>query len=238
MLGRLEGKGISPSAEADRAALIRRVSLDLIGLPPSPKEVVDFTADRRPDAYERLVDRLLDSPHYGEKWARHWLDLARYADSDGYEKDTARPFAWRWRSWVIDALNRDMPFDQFTIEQLAGDLLPGASLGQRIATAFHRNTMTNTEGGTDDEEFRTAAVIDRVNTTWQAWMGTTFGCVQCHSTGSPSLLRRRGPNLTAIGARTNERWLLAWLSEPSAFRPDATMPVMLDEAARRFGDRA
>jgi hypothetical protein len=154
--------------------------LDLLGLPPSPQEVDDFLRDDRPDAYEYLVDRLLASPHYGERWARHWLDLARYADSDGFEKDNGRPFAWRYRNWVIEALNRDLPFDEFTIQQLAGDLLPGATTEQKIATGFHRNTLTNTEGGVDKEQFRVEAVVDRVNTTAKVWLGVTLGCCQCH----------------------------------------------------------
>lgn len=146
VLSKLESEGIAPSPEADRPTLIRRLSLDLIGLPPSPKEVEEFIGDRRPDAYERVVDRLLASPHYGEKWARHWLDLARYADSDGYEKDLPRPWAWRYRQWVIEALNGDMPYDEFTVEQIAGDLLPGAAAEQKAATGFHRNALTNREG--------------------------------------------------------------------------------------------
>jgi hypothetical protein len=180
VLARLEKEQIEPSPEADRVTLIRRLSFDLLGLPPSPREVDDFLHDKRPDAYERLADRLLASPHYGERWARHWLDLARYADSDGYEKDNGRPFAWRYRSWVIDALNRDLPFDEFTSEQLAGDLLPNATLDQKIATGFHRNTLTNTEGGVDKEQFRVEAVLDRVNTTAKVWLGITFNCCQCH----------------------------------------------------------
>src|SRR5262249_39751067 len=139
VLARLEKEKITPSPEADRVTLIRRLSLDLLGLPPSPEEVDAFVKDSGPDAYERLVDRLLASPHYGGRWGRHWLDLARYADSDGFEKDTGRPFAWRYRDWVIDALNRDLPYDQFTVEQLAGDLLPGATTEQKVATGFHRN---------------------------------------------------------------------------------------------------
>src|SRR5581483_12464817 len=149
ILARLEAEKIVASPEADKATLIRRVTLDLTGVPPTPTEVDDFLNDTRPDAYERVVDRLLASPHYGERWGRHWLDLARYADSDGYEKDSARPYAWRYRDWVLNALNRHMPFDQFTIEQLAGDLLPDATLEQKIATGFHRNTLTNKEGGVD-----------------------------------------------------------------------------------------
>ncbi len=176
----LEREGIEATRPADRATLIRRLSLDLIGLPPTIDEIDAFENDRSPDAYERLIDRLLASPRFGERWARRWLDLARYADTQGYEKDNRRTI-WRYRDWVIDAFNRDLAYDRFTIEQLAGDLLPDAGNNQLLATAFHRNTMTNTEGGTDDEEFRVAAVMDRVNTTWQVWMGTTFGCVQCHS---------------------------------------------------------
>jgi hypothetical protein len=180
VLARLEAEKVVPSPEAERVTLIRRLCLDLLGLPPTPAEVDAFLADEQPDAYERLVDRLLASPHYGERWGRHWLDLARYADSDGYEKDNARPHAWRYRHWVIDALNRDLPFDRFTIEQLAGDLLPDATLDQKIATGFHRNTLTNTEGGVDKEQFRVEAVVDRVNTTAKVFLGITLGCAQCH----------------------------------------------------------
>ena len=180
VLARLEKEGIAPSPEADRTTLLRRVSLDLTGLPPTLEEIEVFLRDTGPDAYERAVDRLLDSPHYGERWARHWLDLARYADSDGYEKDLGRPWAWRWRNWVIDALNRDMPFDRFVIEQLAGDLLPNATTEQKVATGFHRNTLTNREGGVDQEQFRVEAVVDRVNTTFAVFFGTTMNCCQCH----------------------------------------------------------
>jgi hypothetical protein len=180
VLARLEKEGLSPSPEADRYTLIRRVSLDLIGLPPSPKEVDDFVNDTRPDAYERLVDRLLANEGYGERWARMWLDLARYADSKGYGSDPLRTI-WRYRDWVIDAFNRNVPYDQFTIEQIAGDLLPNPTHEQLLATAFHRNTMANDEGGTDDEEFRVAAVKDRVDSTMQIWMGITFGCAKCHT---------------------------------------------------------
>jgi hypothetical protein len=147
---------------------------------PTPQEISAFLADRTPQAYEHLVDRLLDSKHYGEKWARPWLDLARYADSDGYEKDKMRPHAWRYRQWVIDALNRNLPFDQFTIEQLAGDLLPNATLDQRIAAGFNRNTLTNREGGIDLEEFRTEQVLDRTTTLGTVWLGLTVGCARCH----------------------------------------------------------
>jgi mono/diheme cytochrome c family protein len=179
VLARLEKEGIRPSPQADRATLIRRASLDLLGLPPSPREVEDFLADTRPDAYERLVDRLLASPHYGERWGRHWLDLARYADSNGYSIDAPRSM-WPYRDWVIGALNRDMPFDQFTVEQLAGDLLPGATQQQKVATGFHRNTPINEEGGIDREQFRVESIIDRVNTTGAVFLGLTVGCCQCH----------------------------------------------------------
>ncbi len=177
ILSRLDEEGLSPSPEAECPVLVRRVTLDLVGLPPKPEDVRQICVDG--GSYETYVDSLLASPTYGERWAAMWLDLARYADSKGYEKDIGRTI-WRYRDWVIQAFNDDLPFDQFTIEQLAGDLLPNATESQRIATAFNRNTMTNTEGGTDDEEFRVAAVIDRVNTTWEVWQGTSFACVQCH----------------------------------------------------------
>ncbi|MCA8974268.1 MAG: DUF1553 domain-containing protein [Planctomycetes bacterium] len=173
-------QGLAVNGPADRATWLRRVSFDLVGLPPTPEEVDAFVADPAADRKACVVDRLLASPRYGERWAAWWLDLARYADSQGYEKDALRGSMWRYRNWVIEALQSDMPFDRFTIEQLAGDLLPAASTEQQLATAFHRQTMTNTEGGTDDEEFRTAAVIDRVDTTMSVWMAATAGCAQCH----------------------------------------------------------
>ncbi len=177
---RLIQEGLSQSPPADKMTLIRRVSLDLIGLPPTIAEVDVFLNDESPDAYEKLVDRLLAKPAFGEHWARMWLDLARYADSAGYADDPHRTI-WKYRDWVIDALNKDMPFDRFTIEQLAGDLLPNPTTDQLVATAFHRNTMTNNEGGTSDEEFRNVAVVDRVNTTLTVWMGTSIACCQCHN---------------------------------------------------------
>lgn len=180
VLARLEAEKLAPSTQADRYRLIRRVSFDLTGQPPTPEEADAFVADSSNDAFEKVVDRLLASEAYGEHWARKWLDLARYADTKGYEKDRHRDI-WKFRDWVISALNQDMPFDQFTIEQLAGDLLSGATDEQILATAFHRNTMTNDEGGTDNEEFRIAAVKDRVDTTLQVWMGLTMGCAKCHS---------------------------------------------------------
>jgi mono/diheme cytochrome c family protein len=180
ILARLEKEGLQPSHESSREALIRRVSLDLIGLPPTAAEIDAFLADPAPDAYERVVDRLLASPHYGERWARPWLDLARYADSNGYEKDALRTM-WKYRDWVIKALNDDMPFDRFTIEQLAGDMLPNATTDQLIASGFHRNTLLNQEGGIDVEEARWETLVDRVNTTSTVWLGSTIACAQCHN---------------------------------------------------------
>ncbi len=177
---RLTREGLKPSPEANRTTLIRRLSLDLIGLPPTIAEVDAFLSDDRPNAYERLVDRLLASPHYGERWARRWLDGARYADTNGYEKDRERSI-WPYRDWVIQALNDDMPFDRFTIEQIAGDLLPGSTPSQKVATGFHRNTMINEEGGIDVEEFRFASLVDRVATTGAVWLGLTVQCAQCHT---------------------------------------------------------
>src|SRR5437763_2485626 len=181
ILARLDSENIKPSPEASKATLIRRVSLDLTGLPPTPAEVTAFLQDTRPDAYERMVDRALASAHFGEKWARYWLDLARYADSDGYEKDRSRPWAWRYRQWVIEAFNRDLPFDQFTEQQLAGDLLPNPTIENLIATGFNRNTLTNREGGTDPEQFRDEQVLDRAATLGTVWLGLTVGCAQCHN---------------------------------------------------------
>ncbi len=180
VLRQLLKKGWTPSQQADKQTLLRRVSLDLTGLPPSIEMQQAFLKDNGWDAYERAVDELLASPAYGEHWARKWLDLARYADSAGYADDPQRTI-WGYRDWVIRALNENMPFDQFTIEQLAADLLPNATDDQLIATAFHRNTLTNNEGGTNDEEFRNVAVVDRVNTTMSVWMGVTMACAQCHT---------------------------------------------------------
>jgi hypothetical protein len=180
ILARLEREGLTPSPEADRYTLIRRVSLDLTGLPPTWREVQQFVLDKDPKAYERLIDRLLEKSAYGEHWAYSWLDLARYADSAGYADDPLRTI-WLYRDYVIKSLNANKPFDQFTIEQIAGDLLPNPTEEQLIATAFHRNTLTNNEGGTVDEEFRNVAVVDRVSTTMAVWMGTTMACAQCHN---------------------------------------------------------
>ena len=176
----LKKQGLKPSAEADKATLLRRLSLDITGLPAAPSVAARFLHSNDALAYEQLVDSLLAAPQFGEKWAALWMDLARYADTKGYERDASRNI-WKYRDWLIRSFNADKPYDVFLTEQIAGDLLPDATDEQLIATAFHRNTMTNDEGGTDNEEFRTAAVIDRVNTTWEGILGTTFACVQCHS---------------------------------------------------------
>ena len=202
---RLAKERLQPSPEASRPTLIRRLSLDLLGLPPKPEEVRAFVSDTSPNAYEKLVDRLLASPHFGERWGRHWLDLARYADSDGYEKDKPRPFAYTYRDWVIQAINSDLPFDQFSIRQLAGDLLPNATHAQKVATGFHRQTLTNTEGGTDQEEFRCKAVVDRVSTTATVWLGTTMGCAECHSHKYDPFTQREFYSLFAFFNNANEK---------------------------------
>ena len=204
ILDRLLNEGMTPLPEADRYALARRVSLDLTGLPPTVEEVDAFVNDDQPQAYERLVDRLLAKTTYGEHWARLWLDLARYADSAGYADDPPRTI-WAYRDWVIDALNQNMPFDQFTIEQIAGDLLPNPTNSQLVATAFHRNTMTNNEGGTDDEEFRNVAIVDRVNTTMAVWMGTTIACCQCHDHKYDPITQREFFGLFAIFNNTQDK---------------------------------
>lgn len=181
ILRKLEQEKITPAPEANRNTLIRRAYLDLIGLPPSVEEWKRWTIDANPNWYEKMVDHLLASPHYGERWGRHWMDLARYADSDGFEKDSKRPHAWRWRTWVINALNQDLPFDQFSVEQLAGDLLPNPKTSQLVATGFHRNTLINREGGTDPEEDRVKRTVDRTNTLGSVWLGITVECAQCHT---------------------------------------------------------
>ncbi|MBT3567976.1 MAG: DUF1549 domain-containing protein, partial [Opitutae bacterium] len=180
VLENLTKHDLKPSAQADGYSLVRRLYLDLVGLPPTTEQADAFVSDKRPDAYERLVDELLASPRYGEKWGREWLDLARYADTNGYEKDRPRNI-WPYRDWVIRALNSDMPYDQFSIEQLAGDMLPNATDEQKTATGFHRNTQLNEEGGIDPLEFRFYAAVDRVATTGTVWMGLTTGCAQCHT---------------------------------------------------------
>ncbi|MFI4849803.1 MAG: PSD1 and planctomycete cytochrome C domain-containing protein [Gimesia chilikensis] len=177
---RLQAAGVQPAPPADRRTLIRRLYLDLVGLLPPPDEVEAFVAETDPQSYEKLVDKLLASPHFGERWGRYWLDMARYADSSGYLGDGMRPHVWVYREWVIDAINQDLPFDQFSIEQLAGDLFEKPTVSQKVATGFHRNTLKNTEAGVDLELYRTKEIVDRVNTTGMVWLGLTFGCAECH----------------------------------------------------------
>jgi mono/diheme cytochrome c family protein len=217
VLARLEQDGLAPSPEADRVTLLRRAHLDLTGMPPTPGQVDDFLADARPDAYERVVEDLLASPHYGERWARHWLDLARYADSNGYSIDAPRSI-WPWRDWVIRAFNEDKSFNEFVIEQLAGDLLPAATLEQRVATGFHRNTQINEEGGIDPEQFRIESVIDRVNTTGTALLGLTVGCAQCHDHKFDPISQREYFQLYAFFNQQDEPSLEAGSPEQFAAR--------------------
>ena len=180
VLERLEREGMQPSPEASKITLLRRVSFDLTGLPPTLDEVDSFVKDSSPDAYEKVVDRLLRSPRYGEKMAIRWLDAARYADTNGYQTDAERHM-WRWRDWVIDAFNRNMPFDRFTVEQIAGDLLPNATLDQKIATGFNRNHRGNSEGGIVPEEYLVEYAVDRVETMSTVFLGLTVGCARCHN---------------------------------------------------------
>jgi hypothetical protein len=222
VLARLEKEGLKPSPDADRYTLARRVCLDLTGLPPTIEAVDRFVNDKSPDAYEKYVDEVLRSPAYGEHWAHDWLDLARYADSNGYATDNPRSI-WMYRDWVIDALNKNMPFDQFTLQQLAGDMLPSPTQDQLIATAFHRNTLTNDEGGTDDEEFRVVAVVDRVNTTMQVWMGITMGCAQCHDHKYDPLSQEEYFRLFAIFNQTED-------SDKSDNRPTLATPTPVQKA--------
>ncbi len=199
ILAKLKNQGVRPAPEADRRTLIRRLCLDLLGLPPDPSRVRIFLEDDQPDAYVRLVDRLLASPHFGERWGRHWLDLARYADSDGYEDDRHRPNAWRYRDWVIDAINRDLLFNRFTIEQLAGDLLPAASEQQRIGTGFLRNSLLNEAANdADNEEFRVKAAKDRASTMGTVWLGLTIACCECHDHKYDPLTQREYYGLYAF----------------------------------------
>ncbi|WP_437222365.1 DUF1553 domain-containing protein [Planctomicrobium sp. SH661] len=243
VLSQLETDSLSPSPEADRYTLMKRLSYDLIGLPPTPEEVDQFVFDSAPDAYDKVVDRLLNSPHFGERWGRHWLDKARYADSDGYEIDSPRPDAYQFRDWVIAAINNDLPFDQFTVEQLAGDLLPCATPAQRIATAFHRQTLTNSEGGVDQEEYRVLAVIDRTNTTAAVWLGLTAGCAQCHSYKYDQITQAEYYQLFAffnnadeinlersLGAEAEKRYELQLIQHEEAL---ATLKTQLEELQQR-----
>ncbi|MEX0715029.1 MAG: PSD1 and planctomycete cytochrome C domain-containing protein [Planctomycetaceae bacterium] len=225
VLARLEAERIAPSPAADRHTLIKRLHYDLLGLPPTPAEVDAFVNDPAPDAYETLVDRLLASPHFGERWGRHWLDKARYADSDGYEKDNPRPTAWRYRDWVIEAINDDMPFDRFTVEQLAGDLLPDARAQEKLATAFHRQTLTNTEGGVDQEEFRHEALFDRVSTTSTVWLGLTVACAQCHTHKYDAITQTEYYQFFAFFNNADETTMRVPITEEAAARYDRELPI-------------
>jgi hypothetical protein len=237
-LARLEGEGLNPSPEADRYALARRLAIDLTGLPPTLEEADHFVQDPAPDAYDRYVDRLLASPRFGERWAHVWLDLARYADSKGYADDGLRTI-WKYRDWVVNSMNSNMPFDRFTIEQLAGDMLPNPTQDQLLATAFNRNTLTNDEGGTDKEEFRVAAVVDRVNTTMQVWMGITIGCAQCHNHKFDPISQEEYYRLFAIfnqteDANNGDDAPLLTLISPEDAEKKATLEAELTELKKQL----
>ena len=232
VFARLEAAALEPSPEADRPTLIRRLSLDLLGLPPTVAEVDAFVADTRDDAYERLVDRLLSSPHYGERWARNWLDIARYADSNGYTIDGGRSI-WKYRDWVIAAFNRDLPFDEFTIEQLAGDMLANPTQDQMIATGFHRNTLVNEEGGTDPEQFRVEAVVDRVSTTGSAFLGLTVGCARCHDHKYDPISQREFYQLFAVFNGADEPTLQVPTDQQSKELP--ALEAEIAQAEMRLG---
>lgn len=236
---RLKPSGLAPSPAADPVTLIRRVSLDLTGLPPSINEVDEFLTEfaQNPDAaYAQLVDRLLESPHYGERWGRWWLDQARYADSNGYSVDAPRSI-WKYRDWVVNALNDDMPFDQFTVEQLAGDLLPDATTSQKVATGFHRNTQINQEGGIDPEQYRIDSVFDRVATTGTVWLGLSIGCAQCHDHKFDPILHREYYQFFAFFNNQDEPNL-------TVYPPELDVPALtaerkhLEASLRTFVDNA
>ena len=203
VLQRLHKEGLTPSETAAKATLIRRVYLDMLGIPPTIDEISEFQHNDSPAAYEQMVDRVLSSPRYGERWGRHWLDLARYADSNGFTIDGPREI-WKYRDWVINAFNADLPFDQFTHEQMAGDLIPNRTTNQLIATGFHRNTLINQEGGTSDEQFRVESVVDRVNTTGAVYLGLTVGCAQCHQHKYDPISQRDFYQLYAIFNNTSD----------------------------------
>ena len=222
VVARLQALNLAPAPAASRFTLIRRLSLDLLGLLPTPADADAFAADHAPDAYERLLDRRLANPHFGERWGRHWLDQARYADSDGYEVDKPRPDAYRWRDWVIAAINADLPLDQFTVGQFAGDLVTGATPEQHLATAYHRQTLTNNEGGVDQEEYRFKAVLDRANNTAAVWLGLTLGCANCHDHPYDPFTQRELYSLAAIFNNADETELEL---------PD---PAQLDSKPKKF----
>ncbi|MCA8995241.1 MAG: DUF1549 domain-containing protein, partial [Planctomycetaceae bacterium] len=225
VLSRLKESSLKPSPEAPRQVLIRRLYLDLLGVLPSPEEAEEFCTSESPTAYEELVDRLLASPYYGERWGRHWLDAARYADSNGFTIDGPRDM-WKYRDWVISSMNEDMPFDQFTVEQLAGDMLENPTVDQRVATGFHRNTLANEEGGTDDEQFRNEALVDRVNTTGTVWLGLTIGCSQCHDHKYDPISQRDYYRLFAIFNNTADN------NDARGQAPKISLPTA-EQAARQ-----
>ncbi|MEX2304324.1 MAG: PSD1 and planctomycete cytochrome C domain-containing protein [Bryobacterales bacterium] len=231
VLARLEEKGLSFSPAASHEALIRRVSLDLTGLPPSPEDVRRFVEDPRADAYQRLVESLLGSPHYGERWARPWLDYARYADTNGYEKDRRRSI-WKYRDWVIGALNADMPFDQFSTEQIAGDMLPDATTEQKTATGFHRNTMLTEEGGVDKDEARFEVLVDRVNTTAMVWLGSTLACAQCHNHKYDPFMQRDYYRMMAFFNHGEKRLFIEGNDTQRWLEPELDLAT-LEQAAKR-----
>jgi hypothetical protein len=235
VLARLEREGLAPSPEAPRATLLRRVCLDLTGLPPTPAEVDTFLADPAPDAYEKAVDRLLASPRYGERMALDWLDAARYADTNGYQNDFARTM-WPWRDWVIDAFNSGMPFDRFTVEQIAGDLLPGAALRQKIATGFNRNNRTVTEAGSIDEEWHVENVVDRVETTSTVFLGLTLGCARCHEHKFDPIAHREFYEFFAFFNSINEKGV--YTEQRGNVPPLVAVPSPADVARRNQLDAA
>jgi len=234
ILARLEREDLAPSPPAERARLLRRASLALTGIPPTPAEVEAFTSDRRPGAYERAVDRLLASPHYGERWAQHWLDLARYADSNGFQADQLRD-SWAYRDWVIRALNRDMPFDRFAIEQIAGDLIPGATVEQKVATGFHRTPTCNVEAGVHPEANRVNQVVDRVNTTGAVFLGTTLECAQCHDHKYDPFTQKEYYQLFAYFNNTPLEVKLSSGVQYNFYGP--TMDLPLPEAKQQVADQ-
>lgn len=229
ILSRLETAGLPPNPEADKVTLLRRATLDLTGLPPTIEEVDQFLADRSPDAYEKVVERLFQSPHYGERMAQEWLDLARYADTSGYHFDGVR-FMWLWRDWVIDAFNKNKPYDSFSVEQLAGDLLPNPTQSQRIATGFVRNNMTNDEGGADPDEYLNKYVVDRVNTLGAVWMGLTVGCTECHDHKYDPMTSKEFYQLYAFFHNVPEKGLDRIRTD----NPPPRLPVPTPEQAMRF----
>ena len=230
VLARLEAEGLKPSEEADKATLLRRVSFDLTGLPPTPAEVDSFVADKSPDAYEKRVDRLLASPHYGERMAMEWLDLARYSDTHGYHIDSLRQM-WPWRDWVIKAYNRNLPYDQFTVEQLAGDLLPNATVDDKIASGFNRNNMINFEGGAVPQEYHAEYTIDRASTTGTVWLGLTVGCARCHDHKFDPIRQKDFYQLVAYFNSIPERGLDGFLgnADPVLPLPTAAQQQQLDK---------